>query len=118
MLKDKLREKESELAALFDACEAEKNAYEAARESADERFRSEQERKAELESTVRELTVLVEQLRQVCCGMSTVWFYAMLVLTHFFTILSIMLYSVLLLGRFSFCLNCICCHARGNLLVT
>jgi transcription initiation factor TFIID subunit TAF12 len=64
MLKDKLREKESELTAMFEACDAEK-------ESADERFRSEQERKIELESTVRELTVLVEQLKQVCSAVLT-----------------------------------------------
>lgn len=66
VLKDKLREKEAEMTAVFEACEAEKSAYDAARESADERYNSEQERKLELESTVRELSVMVEQLKEVC----------------------------------------------------
>lgn len=64
-LKDKLREKEVELTSVFEACEAEKSAYEASRESADERMKSMQEDKLELESTVRDLTVMVEELREV-----------------------------------------------------
>ena len=64
-LKDKLREKEAELTAVFEACEAEKSAYEGARASANERYKAELERKTELESTVRELSVMVEQLKEV-----------------------------------------------------
>lgn len=65
-IKDKLREKESELTNVFEACELEKSAYESARESADARYQAEQGRKIELESTVRELSVMVEQLKEVC----------------------------------------------------
>lgn len=64
-LRDKLREKEAELAVVFEACEAEKGAYEGARASANERYQTELERKTELESTVRELAVMVEQLKEV-----------------------------------------------------
>lgn len=68
VLKDKLREKESELTSVFEACEAEKSAYDAARASANERYQGELERKTELESTVRELSVMVEQLKEVCAS--------------------------------------------------